>query len=245
MSALERILHNVTVALRCVDGNSGRLLAGPIVRAAGERLVRNGSGVYVLLDRGGLPSLAVTVEDPTGAWLPRRATVPLPRDADPAHAAAANSLFRPVELALYPAPAAPPPSGWAALRATVVRSGTDTPLGPALVRVTRTSDGALLGRGVTDWRGRVTGEALVAVPGVPAITFGPGGGAGDDEDNNGAVLVSQIAVSVEAIFDPAAAGSPPDPDDLEARRGGLPRASVNAAVSAGAAASVRIAVPLP
>ena len=244
MSALERILHNVTVALRCVDGNSGRLLAAPIVRAPGERLVRNGSGVYVLLDRGGLPALAVTVEDPTGAWLPRRATVPLPRDADPAHAAAANSIFRPVELALYPAPAAPSPSGWAALRATVVRGGSDRPLGPALVRVTRTSDGALLARGVTDWRGRVTGEALVAVPGVPAITFGPGGGPGDEEDD-GAVLVSQIAVSVEAIFDPAAEGSPPDPDDLETRRGALPRASVNAAISAGAATSVRIAVPLP
>lgn len=243
MSASERILHNVTVALRCVDGNSGRLLAAPIVRAPGERLLRNGSGVYVLIDRPQLPALAVTVEDPTRARLPRRAHIPLPRDADPAHAGAPNSLFRPVDLALYPAPAAAAPSGWAAVRVTVIGTGDNRPLGPALVRVTRTSDGVLLGRGVTDWRGRAAGEALVAVPGVPAITFSSGGGpGGDDEEDDGAVLVSQIAVSIEAVFDPLGEGSPPDPDDLEARRNTLPRASAAAAISAGAATSVRITI---
>jgi hypothetical protein len=235
--ALERIVHNVTVALRCVDGNSRRVLAAPIIRAAGEHFVRNRSGDHVLLDRAGLPELAVTVEDPTGAYLPRRAVIDLPRDPNPANAAAADSLFRPAELALYPAPAAVPASGWAVVRATVVNAATDAVLPGALLRVVRTSDGAVLARGVTEWRGRAAGEALLAVPGVPAITFGPANG-GDD----GAVLVSQIAVTIEAIFDPQAGALLPNPDDLETRRAELPQGSADAAIGAGAASKVRITV---
>ncbi|NJN82158.1 MAG: hypothetical protein HC802_07695, partial [Caldilineaceae bacterium] len=94
---------------------------------------------------------------------------------------------------------------------------------------------------LTDWRGRPRGEALLAAPGVPAITFGQANG-------NGAVLVREIEASVEAIFDPLAtvsATTPPDPDDLEARREQLPRSSEAVMISAGKSVSVRIAVALP
>jgi hypothetical protein len=241
--ALERILHNVTVALRCVDGNSRRVLAAPTIYAAGERFVRNRSGDSVLLDRPGLASLVVTVEDPTGFYLPRRATIALPRDPNPANVTAANSLFQPVELALYPTPAAPPASGWAVVRATVVNAANDAPLPGALLRASRTSDNTVIGRGLTEWRGRAAGEAQVAVPGVPAITFGPANG-----NDDGAVLVSKIDVTIEAIFDPqqlSANAAPPDPDDLEQRRAQLPRASVTTSIGAGTATAVRIAISVP
>lgn len=241
--ALERIRHNVTVALRCVDGNSRRVLAGPIISSAGERFVRNRRGDSVLIDHVGAAPLVVIVEDPTGFYLPRRATVALPRDPDPANAAATNSLFQPVELGLYPGPAAPPASGWAVVRATVVDAAGGAPLPGALLRVSRTSDNVVIARGLTEWRGRAAGEAQVAVPGVPAITFGPANG-----NDDGAVLVSRIDVSIEAIFDPqqlSAGLAPPDPDDLEQRRTQLPRASVTASIGAGTATAVRIAVSVP
>jgi hypothetical protein len=72
---------------------------------------------------------------------------------------------------------------------------------------------------------------------VPAITFGAGNG------DDGAVLVSQIAATVEAIYDPAAE-LPPDPDDLEQRRAQLPQASQAILVGAGRSTTVRIAVAL-
>lgn len=236
---MEHILHNVTVALRCVDGNSRRVLMAPIVQAAGQRLIRNRSGDYVLLDRPELTSLAVTVDDPARGYLPRRASVALPRSLDPE---ASNSIFRPVELVLYPAPAAAVASGWAVIRATVVDATTNAPLPGALLRVTRAGSSSVIARGMTEWRGHAAGEAQVAVPGIPAITFGAATAADD-----GAVLVSQVAVSIEAIVDPAqlfANAILPDPDDLEVRRTALPHASLDLQVSAGAAKAVRIAVPI-
>jgi hypothetical protein len=145
-----------------------------------------------------------------------------------------------VDVALYPAPAAQAPSGWAVVRASIVDAANGAPLPGALLRLVRVSDGQLLGRGLTDWRGRAAGEALIAVPGVPAITFGAGNG-----DDDGAVLVSQIAATLEAIYDPASPATsddPPDPDDLEQRREQLPRASQNLFVGAGKSTTVRIAV---
>jgi hypothetical protein len=239
-AASERIQHSVTVALRCVDGNSQRVLLEPRIRSGGLRFVRNTRGDYVLIDRPDLTGLDVTVEDPTGAYLPRAAAVALPRSPS---AAAANSIFKPVELALYGAPAGQAPSGWASMRVTVVNAATDAPLGGALLRVVRTSAGTVMARGVTDWRGRAAGEALVAVPRVPAITFGSAAG-GDD----GAVLVSNIGVSVEAIYDPqkpAEDSAPPDPDDLEARRVTLPQASANTTISAGGTQILHIRIVIP
>jgi hypothetical protein len=233
----EHVVHQVNAALRCVDGNSGRPLSAPQITAAGVRLVRNQGGGFVLMDRTEPGDLVLQVTDPSGAYLPRRLRLELPRDPDPAHSEDPSSLFRPVDVALYSAPATLAPSGWAVVRATVVDAATNAPLPGALLRLVRSADGRVLGRGIADWRGRVAGEALIAVPGVPAITFGPGNG------DDGAVLVSQIAATVEAIYDPAAE-LPPDPDDLEQRRALLPQASQALLVGAGRSTTVRIAVAL-
>ncbi|MFN8468446.1 MAG: hypothetical protein U0X20_23005 [Caldilineaceae bacterium] len=240
LAASERIQHSVTVALRCVDGNSRHVLLQPVIRKGGLRFIRNIRGDYVLIDRPDLTGLDVTVEDPTEAYLPRAAAVALPRSLS---AAAADSIFKPFELALYPAPAGRAPSGWASVRVTVVNAATDAPLRGALLRVVRTGPETVMARGVSDWRGRAAGEALVAVPRVPAITFGSAAG-GDD----GAVLVSSIGVSVEAIYDPqkpATDDALPDPDDLETRRAALPQASANTTISAGATQVLRIGIVIP
>ena len=117
----------------------------------------------------------------------------LPRDPAPAHASQPGSLFLPVDVALYPAPAARVELGWAALRASVRRAdGAKPGLYGALLRIERAADNALLALGLTDARG----EALVAAAGIPVVMTGGGGGA---------VMTSEVEVRVTAFVDPAAA----------------------------------------
>lgn len=239
---VEHLRHQVTAALRFVDGNSGQLIATPlVVMAAGLRLVRNLRGDTVVVDSPNQPSLTLQLDDPTGAYLPRRFTLKLPRDPNPANAAQPDSLFQAVKIALYPAPAASVAVGWAIVRATITHAATGAPLAGAYVRVLRAVDNQVLARGLSDWRGRVAGEALLAVPGVPAITFGNGGRHGGDN----AVLVNHVPAIIEAYFDPQAVVSdaqPPDPDDLEARRVQLPAATQPINLVAGKTGTVLLAI---
>jgi hypothetical protein len=225
------------------------------VESAGSRLIRNRQALYIIWEATGLEShatafespptvpalesleLALTVSDAGRSYLPRRAVIRLPRDPNPANASAPNSLFRPIEIALLPSPAAAASVNWALLHATVLDQATGRPLPGALIRVLRASDASVLARGMTDWRGRVVGEALVAVPNIPITTFNTGGGA---------VLTTQVAVNVEAIFDPRfdpAEDTLPDPDDVEARRASLRRATMVTQLSAGQRRSFSIQVP--
>ncbi|MFN8333468.1 MAG: hypothetical protein U0175_25595 [Caldilineaceae bacterium] len=241
--ASETLTHQVTAALRCVDGNSGRTIASAQISASGIQFVRNRSGDFVLVDSPNVPQLIVVADDRAGEYLPRRYMLTLPRDPNPANAATANSLFQAAQVVMYPTATSPVTSGWAIVRVTVVNATTNAPLPGALVRLVQTDGNRLLARGVSDWRGRAIGEALIAAPNVPAITFGPANG-GDD----GAVLVDTIAASVEAFFDPQAIISdahPPDPDDLEQRRAQLPTAAVAVIISAGKSVAVKIGVTLP
>jgi hypothetical protein len=127
---------------------------------------------------------------------------------------------------------------------TVVEDGTGDLLGGALVRVRRNGD--VIARGLTDGRG----EALIAAVGVPMLTFGE-----DDE----AVVVEEITVTVEAVFDPAAgtrmtagalaAGARPpvplvDPDELDADDT-LPNAAQTLAVAARRSQSLTLAIDVP
>lgn len=251
---LERVEWRVLGALRPVDGVTGMPLGrdGPALRIAGEgaRIVRNRSGLYVIREWAALAAhgasfaqppaapapgartLELAVDDPSGRWLPRLVRVGLPRGPDPA-AAAEDSLFSPVALPLYPAPAAELGTNWCALRLSVSDAADGAALGGALLRVV--AGGAVLARGLSDWRG----EALVPVAGVPVTTWS------EDED---AVVVSTLAAVVEAVFDPArgsrtaraavAAGRAParpprvDPDDLERRRASLPGATADVNLAA-------------
>lgn len=257
---LETVERRVLGAVRFLDATTRVPVRSPLaVAGGGVRLVRNRQGLFVLLQAPGLeahsasfpappPQPAVgslrvelAVSDPEGRYLPRRLALDLPRDPDPEHAEQEGSLFRPVDALLYPAPAAAVAPGWAVIRATVVRAGTRAPLPGALLRVVRKSDGEVLARALTEWRDRVRGEALVAVPGVPITTWGDG-------DPDEPVLVNEVPVSLEAFFDPAfdpAAGLAPDPDRLELLRPGLPSAREDLKLASGRTEKKTLTVAVP
>lgn len=252
---LERQEDRVLGALRIVDAGTGAALERAVeLRAVADGrvvLTRNRSGLHVIREWSALAAhagafaqppaapaigsrkLRLAVRDPLGIYLPRIAAIALPRDADPANAAAEVSLYRPVEVPMYASASAPPGANWAVLRVTLSATGSGDALGGALLRVRR--NGEVLARGLSDWRG----EALVPVVGVPVTTFS------DDDD---AVVVSAIEVTLEAFFDPATgtrtpmaavrAGRAPaslplvDPVALEAQAGGLPSAAAVLSIAA-------------
>lgn len=239
---LELVERRVLAALRFLDATIGLPVQAPLtVSGAGLRFVRNRSGLYVLTEAPETAAVEVTVSDPGGRYLPRGLVLSLPRDPDPAHAGEESSLFRPVDVFLYPAPAASVAPGWAVIRATVVRAGTGEPLPGVLLRVVRKSDGLELARTLSDWRERVRGEALVAVAGLPITTWG----AGKPQDP---VLVGKVTVTLEAFFDPdfdPAAGRAPDPDRVDSLSPGPPSASMELDLSSGGTKVETLTVAVP
>lgn len=251
---LEQVEQRVLGAIRFVDSTTKLRIGSPLsVKAAGLNFVRNRSGHYVIANALGLeahtaafekppasPALGtlpfeISVADPTGQFLPRRHALKLPRDPDPQHAGASDSLFQLIDVELFPSSIAQTGPGWAVIRATVLKRGTKEPLKGSLIRVTRKNGAAgdenPLGRGLTDKRG----EALVAVPGIPVTTFGEGAGA---------VTTNEIDVTIEVFFDPNASGIP-DPDDLEARRASLKTAKTDTKLASGRMFPLTLEVTLP
>ncbi|HEX9107106.1 MAG TPA: hypothetical protein VF832_07755 [Longimicrobiales bacterium] len=261
---LERVESRVLGALRFVDAGTGTDVLTPLTLRALDghaRFVRNRSGLQVIAQWSSLSAheasfqnppadpignltLHVVVTDTTGRYLPRRVAIPLPRDPDATHATQPGSLFQPLRVPLYPAAVAETGANWAVVHAAVTEQATGDALGGALLRVRRNGD--VIGRGLTDGRG----QALVALVGVPMLTFGQA-----DE----AVLVGEITVTVEAVFDPAtgtrvpaaqlAAGVRPpvpevDPDALDAN-GALPHAQQSVAVAARRSQSLELSISLP
>lgn len=261
----EHVDTRVLGALRCVDASTRAALGVPLqVRVAGARVRRNRSGLYVItqadalaaheaafeappaLPALGAVALSATLVDPGGGYLPRIAAFTLPRDPASDHAGQPDSLYRPIEVAMYPASVAPVGANWAVLRVALHDAGSGDALGGALLIVRSGAD--VLARGLSDWRG----EALVPVPGVAVTTW-------SEQDN--AVVASETAAQLEVVFDPAAglrvpadavrAGRPPalppqvDPERLEAGRAALPRATVDLQLRAGRSQSLSLALALP
>jgi hypothetical protein len=225
-------------AVRFVDGATQQQISdGLAVDSTQGGFRRNGSGLWVILTAAGLEAhtiafdappaappvasvpMTLTVADQSGRYLPRAATLMLPRDPTPANADQPASLFQAVNVILYPSPTAPVSPGWAVIRAHVQNKATQAPLQGALLRVLRTPDSQVLARGVSDDRG----EALIAVPGIPVTTFSSGAG--------GPALATEIDVSVEASFDKDA-GPVIDPDAVEAKAG-LPKVTSPQKLAAG------------
>ncbi|HET7863603.1 MAG TPA: hypothetical protein VFL86_04290 [Burkholderiaceae bacterium] len=265
---LERTESRVLGALRCVDASTGAGIETPLqVQVAGARIRRNRSGLYVLVQADtpallalheaafdappalpavGSVAFTASIEDPSGRYLPRLATLALPRDPLPANAALPGSLFRAIDIPMYPAGVAPLGANWAVLRVSVRDGASGDALGGALLRVR--SGGQVLALGLSDWRG----EALVPVPGVPATTWS------EDPD---AVVVSEIAAQLEGAFDALTgtrvsaaqvqAGQAPhtlprvDPQDLETRFALLPNATQALQLASGRSQSVTLTLALP
>lgn len=259
----ERVERRVLGALRCVDAVTGMPLPHPLrVQAPDDAdVAANRSGLLVV--HGWLPlaahtgafveppagapgsagALTLTLHDPLGHHLSRRVRLPLPRHTD---ASLADSVFEPLVVPMYPTPSARVSLHWANLRLSLSHTGSGDAMGGVLVRVVR--EGAVLARGQSDWRG----EALVPVAGIPVTTW---------STEPGAVVVSEIGVSVEAIADPSvvtrtpqarvrvgqAPTAPPlpDPEQIESLRAGLPQASVSVSLAAGRSLHLSLGIALP
>jgi hypothetical protein len=259
---LERVERRALAALRCIDATTLAPIDDPlIVSAPGVRLVRNRTGLYVVrswtrlathehaFDQPpaapplGSEPLGLDVRDPGGRYLARRVTLALPRDPSPARAGESDSLFRPVDVPMFPSASAPVSANWVELRVSVRETVRGDALGGALIRVV--AGARVLARGLTDWRG----EALVPVAGVPVTTWSA---------DPAAVVVTEIAASLECYFDGAAgtrtpsanvrAGLAPrsmplpDPETLEAARAGLPQTIAPIVLAAGRSLAVAVSV---
>lgn len=242
----ERIEQRVLGALRLTDRVMQRALTRPLhLSSSKAKLVRNSSGYYVVTHANGLkrhtasfqsppskPALAsqnyrFEITDPLGYYLPRLLELRLPRDPDPAHAENGDSLFRPVDVAMYPASIAPLLSNWSTLRISVARVANHRPVGGALLRVIAVADDKVLGSGISDERG----EALVIVPGVPITKFADEEDEGDGGDAP-PVVVNTLPVRLELSLGPTTPW-PVDPDVLEQNHDANRRMSEDLALSTG------------
>ncbi|MBX3081418.1 MAG: hypothetical protein KF716_07255 [Anaerolineae bacterium] len=214
----------------------------------GAKAIRNLSGLYVILAPASKPSkdvqkyldtfkptpsvpdvgsvkLPMSVEDPSGNYLARRFTLKFPLQAT--NAERPNYLFKPIEVALYPAPRAQAAQNWAVARVSVQEQGKDNGLGGAMILLRRQT--TIIGRGLTDARG----EAFVAAMGLPLIAVGSGT----------SILIQEYDVTLEARYDPTLKDLP-DPDTLETAAG-LKTNQVPAKIAPGRSDVVKIAIALP
>lgn len=213
--ASESLEQRALAAIRFLDEETRLPVKGPVkVEGTGVKLVRNLSGFHVITDAPGfstyaasfdLPqvppspaSFTLTATDPSRTYLARRFTVQLPRDPAPGpdESLPANSVFKPVDVVLYPSPVARPSAGSAVVRLRV-EDTNGKPLPYALVQLTLATP-AIQRRGLCDERG----EALVLMPGIPIADWS------DPE------ATTDFDVTVRAAW--TADAPPPNPDALAA-----------------------------
>ncbi len=211
---LERIESRALAAIRFLDAETQRPLTEPItVTGQGLRFARNARGLHVVTDAPGFAGYAASFEppdplpagaaftlvasDPTRRYLARRFTLELPRDTTappPGQPLPPDSVFRPVDVTLYPSPLMRPSARSAVVRLRVV-DAHDRPLPGALVSLSL-ADPELSRWGLSNDRG----DALILVPRIPIADW------------------SNPEVSIHFTFTLAAAwaatAEPPDPDAL-------------------------------
>jgi len=209
----ENVDHRALAAIRFLDEETRLPVRAPLkVEGTGLKFVRNLSGLTVITDAPGFSDYAasflvpqsvpppatftLTAVDPSRTYLSRRFSVELPRDPAPGpdESLPANSVFRPVEVTLYPSSIARPSAGSAVIRLRVT-DDNDLPLPGALVELTL-DDPAIVRRGLCDHRG----EALVLVPGLPIA------------DWTDPAATTEFDLTVKGAWLPG--DGPPDPDEL-------------------------------
>ncbi len=144
-------------------------------------------------------AFAAVVTDPSSLYIPRAFSIGLPRGDDWAD---------PIEIDLYPAPAATVGPNWSGLRASL-RQQDDTPLTGARVRILRDSDGTELGQGYSDQRGEVLAIA-VGIPVIDFTTTPPPANGGSQ-----AVGAKTVTARIEIHTGPGESW-PPDPAAIDA-----------------------------
>ena len=236
----ELVDRRVLGAFVCVDAITGDSVVTPVTVTAPQWTIKaNYSGTFIIFNGpnnlssstdelvpkswpAAATKFEVALQDPTGRYLPRRASVTTAQTVPaipPAAAGAASNaaaiaalkqsgaVFNPLQVALYRSPSAAFGPNWAVIHASVNRAGTTPPQGLqwAVVQVTRNSDNAVLANG----QAGPAGEAMLAIAGltVEANTTG-----------TGPVTLSTVAVTVTAYFDPKVLTQPagwiPNPDDI-------------------------------
>ena len=195
----------------------GGILTGmpgkPVLQVDTVRILQNRRGIHVIFraplfdayadafenpqppaeTENGPLRLRLAVTEIAEPYLPQEFEFDLPRSLDPK---VSGSVFNPFDVALFRAPNAPVQDGWAVLRVAITRTGASPadPLPGVLLRVfrsPRSDEDSPIGAGMTDWRERRRGEALVALSGIQR--FRPGSG------NN--VIETDQAIDFEATRD--------------------------------------------
>jgi len=272
---VDAVTHLPVVLAARIEVREATLIGGgaPVEVSCPEnafRIQQNRSGIHAILRAPFFDDYASSFEDPQNplaagtqlrlrlaaaevgpAYLPQEFVFDLPRTLD---RAVTGNVFQPVMVELFRSPAAPVVGTWAVLRIRVERAGTQEGLPGVLVRVfasPRANNDLPIGSGMSEWRGGLAGEALVAVADLPR--FRPASGPGNN------VFTTTQPVELEATRDsgftglegesPNAANLIAGTAPLVRRRsdGAAPRLGADPAtpleLTAGSEISVRLTMP--
>lgn len=223
---VEMVDRRVLGALRCVDAVSKAQVLEPLLVESDQlRLRRNASQLWVVFDGPGMHDVTtqfeltsqwpnpsdfqVSIRSISGRYLPRRASVRMPRTLDTVADPNAppppspDSIKVPLDITLYPAPTASTFPNWALVRAWVTKNNSPEGLPWAVLRLTRNSDKSLITTGVANEKG----DALLAIPGL---------GISASQNGGGAVTEPTIDATLTAYWDPGNQSQPAswmaDPD---------------------------------
>lgn len=187
------------------------------------RMIRNASGRYVIMAAPGLEAWTESFEEPPGSppahwlsielvvgdpmrrFLPRRVVVTVPPDKTQP-----SELFAPVSVDLYPSPCARPAPGSALVRLSI-QDAEELPMSGVLVSLSIELEASvtLVARGLSDERG----EAVVLVPGIPAVRWA--------DESGGDPFHPAFAAQISIAHDPDTPW-PPNPDLLAAELATVP-----------------------
>lgn len=242
---IDRIEQRVLGALRIVDSVTGQPVKQMVLVGSEQaELVRNRNGLYVITNAtdfeeyigsfdtpssGSTPAPQIVhfhISDPLSHYLPRIVELSLPRNPDSEMSGSNESVFTPVDVALYPSSTAPIWHNWSTVRVSVARESDNSPIPGALLRVVDAADNDLLASGISDTRG----EALVIVSGVPITKFADE--LSEGEDDVPPVVVHSLPVRLELSLG-ASTPWPVNPDLLERDHVTNRRMSVDVALSTG------------
>lgn len=251
--AREWVDHRYLGAIRFLHSVTQREIKQPLkIKADDLKLFRNLSQQWVIASAKGLEahcdkfiapptdpeflsqSYQMDIEDPVGEFLPRTATIHLPRRL---HFHEDDNVFTPIDITLYPAPVINASPNWCVIRISVqdakvleeassveIIDGVQQPRRFAVrgtwLRVLPTGEAAPMQLAVSDERG----EAIIMLPGLPITDFSSPEEEEeppeDPEEHNewlatGPVVQQTTSVNIQVIVNPDLPW-PVDPTELEA-----------------------------